>query len=247
MDQGGSASKAIGWGLVVGGILIAAVVVALYSPTLGVFDIRRLRVLGNETVPTVQVARCTGIQAGENLLRVSPARIEALLLKDPRIQNATVVRSLPHTLVVQIEERRPVAVCSQSLGRWCLVGGDAVIIDTLDELPEGLLMVTGVTWDRDPAPGAKAIDGWIAFAMALIGDANSAGAEIQSVDFSDPTCVIAARRRGTTIALGEPDQLASSFRALMSLLDEVDADDYQSIDLSRGGEATLVPREVVNR
>ncbi|MBN1858925.1 FtsQ-type POTRA domain-containing protein [Candidatus Bipolaricaulota bacterium] len=247
MDQGGSASKAIGWGLVVGGILIAAVVVALYSPTLGVFDIRNLRVLGNETVPTVQVAELVGVKAGENLLRLSLSRIESLLLKDPRIQNATVRRSLPHTLVVQVEERRPIAGCSHPLGGWCLVGDDAVILGTSDELPEGLVVIAGVSWDGDPAPGAKAMDAWTAFAMALISDANSAGAEIQSVDFSDPTCVIATRRRGTTIALGEPDQLESSFRALMSLLDEVDADDYQSIDLSRGGEATLVPREVVNR
>ena len=247
MDQGGSASKAIGWGLVVGGILIAAVVVALYSPTLGLFDVRRLQVIGNETVPAAQLAEFTGVQAGENLLRISRARIKTSLLQDPRIQNATVTRSLPHTLVVHVEERQPVAACARSAGGWWLLGNDAVIATSVDDLPEGLLIVTGIPWDREATPGACATDGWIAFAMALIGDANAAGAEIQSVDLSDATCVIAARRQGTTIALGGPDQLASSVRALKSLLDEVDADDYQSIDLSRGGEATLVPREVVNR
>lgn len=247
MDQGGSASKAIGWGLVVGGILIAAVVVALYSPTLGIFHVRRLRVIGNETVPTVHLVELTGVEAGENLLRVSRTRIEAQLLEDPRIQHVTVRRSLPHTLVVQVEERRPVAACARPGGGWWLIGEDAVIANTADDLPQGLLVVTGINWDGEPAPGTTVTDAWIAFAMALIGDANSAGAEIQSVDFSDSTCVIAARRRGTTIALGRPDQLRSTVRALMSLLDEVDADDYQSIDLSRGGEATLVPREVVNR
>ena len=247
MDQGGSTSKAIGWGLVVGGILIAAVVVALYSPTLGVFNVRRLHVIGNETIPTEQVADLIGVQAGENLLRISRTNIESSLLEDPRIKCVAMRRSFPHTLVVRIEERRPVAACARSAGGWWLLGEDTVIVDSADALPEGLLVVAGINWGNDPAPGENATDAWVAFAMALIGDANSAGAQIQSVDFSDSTCVIAARRRGTTIALGRPDQLSSSVRALMSLLDEVDADDYQSIDLSRGGEATLVPREVVNR
>ena len=86
--------------LVVSGALLA---VAVYSP---LFSVRDVRVLGNHYMPKEDICRVAGVYPGVPLFEVKTAEMAQLLMKDLRVEQAAVRRSLPSTLEIQVVERR---------------------------------------------------------------------------------------------------------------------------------------------
>ncbi|GAB3940610.1 cell division protein FtsQ/DivIB [Corynebacterium tapiri] len=105
---------------VLGVVLVVALLAAVLLAT-PLFAIRSIEVRGNQQVETPVIVEATGIQEGQNLLRIDAAHAAAGVASLPRIQSATTKRSLPSTLVVEVEEKRVVA--------WADRSGEAVLID----------------------------------------------------------------------------------------------------------------------
>jgi len=80
-----------------------------------IFDLRELRVRGNHHLTRDQVAALAGLSDHTNLVWASLGGIERRLEANPWVESATVARTLPSSLVVEIRERTPVAVAGTSL------------------------------------------------------------------------------------------------------------------------------------
>jgi cell division protein FtsQ len=91
-----------------------------------VFDVRSVEVTGNHHLSANEVAHVAAVGEGTNVLWLSAGTIERRLEADPWVLRATVSRTLPSTVTIQIEERTAVAVTGSS--RPKLVAGDGVIL-----------------------------------------------------------------------------------------------------------------------
>jgi len=125
------------------------------------FAVAEVEVRGAHAMAPADVERAVAPAYGQNVFRISLASIERRLRAEPWVAAASVRRSLPDTLIVDVEERHPAAVAE--LGGLYLVDQRGVAFKRADVgrgEASGLLVVTGIGRDeyrRSPAEGAARI------------------------------------------------------------------------------------------
>jgi len=130
-------------------------VVALLSATV-LFPVRDCRAEGRTSYTEEQFADALGL--GEEKLNLFTAnkaalteRIHAAL---PYARVVKIARRLPGTLVLTVEARAP-ALAQEQDGLWWLLTGEALLLGTEEDMPEGLLPLAGAPLEA-PAAGQYA-------------------------------------------------------------------------------------------
>lgn len=129
------------------------------------FAISELAITGNARVTRAQILDAldrAGIAPGANVFGVSPAAVERLLERDPRIASVRARRVLPDRITIEITERQPVAIALVD-GTPYLVEGNGrpfkrARLDTGEA--DGLLVISGIgrkVWGADPDAAAALI------------------------------------------------------------------------------------------
>lgn len=106
--------------------LVAVAAGAWWVTNSPLFDMRSLSVSGNARVSRGEIQRLSGLDAGTNVLWLSPRSVEQRLLVNPWIEEAHVSRSLPGHVSVLVKERSPTAVLHADAEY--LVAGDGTIL-----------------------------------------------------------------------------------------------------------------------
>jgi cell division protein FtsQ len=117
--------------LQLGGVLLVMVIV-VWAGYARVMASERLRVAkvdvrGGQFLSEGEVRELLGPAVGENILNLDIADLKARLRSSPWVQDATVARTLPDTLRVEIRERVPLALAE--VDRLYLMDGDGALID----------------------------------------------------------------------------------------------------------------------
>lgn len=95
--------------------LVAAVLVLLFTPVLGV---RAVHVTGNHVLSARQVRQAAGIAPGTPMLRLDTNAVVSRIAALRPVASARVSRSWPSTVDIAITERTPVAVYRDGGDRW---------------------------------------------------------------------------------------------------------------------------------
>lgn len=135
--------------------LVLALVGAVVVYTVPVFAVNQIEVTGNRQVATEDIRAATRVPEGENLLRVDTVAAASGVVSDPWIEQATVHRALPSTLVVDVVERTAVAWIDSPEGVTLIDASGTPFIQA--EPPAGAVHVTGSATD-DEAVLAGAVD-----------------------------------------------------------------------------------------
>jgi cell division protein FtsQ len=99
-----------------GGLIVANDIAVLVGLGIG-----KVSVSGNNHVTEAQVTDALGVKRGVSIFAFDTAAARDRLLQNGWVREARVMRFLPTTLVVEIEERSPFAIWRE--------GGDSVVID----------------------------------------------------------------------------------------------------------------------
>jgi cell division protein FtsQ len=204
------------WGgivtLTVMGMAVGAWAVAS-SP---VFDIREVRVKGNQHLSESEVERLAGIGSDANLLTLPARRVARSLARNPWVLWVDVGRSFPSTVVLTIEERSPVAWVRQPDG-VAVVAGDGMVLSRRVGAPKPPRGLVAIGRSHDPLrPGARltGLEGQLAVAASLPPDlrgkairASLKGGEIL-LELAD----------GTEVLYGQPGSLPQKNAALAKVL-----------------------------
>ena len=246
MNEGEPKKRAVGLTIGIGGVLIAAAIITLYTPWLGLFNLRVIVVRGNRHITPEEIARVSGLGSGGPLARLPVHRAAQALETIPWVKQAKVMRIYPHTVRITIEERTPIAAIATGNGTYLIIGEDGVVVDKKRVNAVTLPVVTGASLTQ-LAPGGHIQDKRIIAALAQMYSARLIPDPFNRVDFSAPAAVKLTSTGGVVVQLGELSGISSRISELIALLPTIDLGHYRSIDLRFGGEATLVPRKVVNR
>ncbi|HDL85998.1 MAG TPA: FtsQ-type POTRA domain-containing protein [Candidatus Acetothermia bacterium] len=244
----GEPRSAVRWAAVIGGILIAAAIIALYTPWVRIFDLRKIVVKGNYYTSTSQVEASCGIRNGVNLLRAPLKQARASLLQLPWIMNASLRRILPHTLEITVRERTPIALVIDSTdsSRMMVLGKDGVIVGYARDASAQFVHVSGVSVESGPS-GKISVNGDVTRTLIYLRKQGLGRDLFPRIDFSNSSAVTMYTVDGGKVVLGPSSDIEERIDELKALLRTIDLADYQMIDLRFGGEARLVPRKVVNR
>jgi len=228
-----------------GGVLIASAIAVLYTPWLGVFDLRQVVVSGNRRATAVELVTLSEIRAGQPLLSISTRSVKRRLLTHPWVMQAEVMRSFPHTVRFAVKERKLVAWCRHpENGEIVYLAEGGVVVSVTDEPVPGLEIVgppmTGWrTGDRVADPDVIELIDALQTTVCGSPPAILRIAALPSVEL--------ILQNGLQIRLGATVDAVDRLDALGALCRTIEVDEYERIDLRLGGEATLVPRKAVRR
>lgn len=91
------------------------------------FNISKIQINGTSFLSREEVILESSLKMGQNILEVSPSKVASLLMKNPRISSASVRRKLPSTILVTIQERRPLLMVPHG-GYYLEVASDGVVL-----------------------------------------------------------------------------------------------------------------------
>jgi cell division septal protein FtsQ len=160
----------------------------------------RVEVSGERFLSAGEVRELLGPAVGENILLLDLPRLKSRLRASPWVADATVKRSLPDTLQVEIHERQPLALAE--VERLYLMDGDGALIDIYGPRT--------ASFDLPIVRGLGGVDGEARRERAqragtLLRDLGEQAAEISEVQFdAEGELRVVLRGRGEVLRLGVP-------------------------------------------
>lgn len=144
---------------------------------------------GNHYVSREEVLAALGVQAGasrkeSNIFSGSLNQREGRIESLSWVQSVTVVRSYPHSLVVYIKERHPVAFVNVG-GRIQMVDGQGVLLDSPEKGHFDFPIVKGLDFQGNPADRAARLELYQEFVQETSQKMASSGWVVSEVDLSD--------------------------------------------------------------
>ncbi|ACU74960.1 Polypeptide-transport-associated domain protein FtsQ-type [Catenulispora acidiphila DSM 44928] len=193
-----------------------------------VFDVRTTTVSGVKVLSRQQVLAAAAIPAHAPVAAVDTAAAKARLMALPRVKDAWVERSLPHTVSIGIVERTPAAALPQPDGSFQIVDADGVAFDTAASASAIPAHVPVIHLEQfaDPGPEAKAaraatVAGALAALRALPPPVLS---RVLTVSATGPYAITVTltpstkKQHSVTVAWGGPDQPVLKARILAALI-----------------------------
>ena len=205
--------------------LVAVVWLLLVSPVLGVSSVQ---VDGVTSLPADQVRETAGIERGTPLLRVDVDAARARVARLPQVASVEVTRGWPHTVVVTVVEREPVAVVG-SPGARSLVDAEGVLFDTVTGAPPAGVVPLDVP---TPGPGDPATMAVLSAIGAVPTDLRPEVASAAATTADDITLTLTD---GTVVRWGGPEQSGRKGAALAGLVEQIadgDLEPAATIDVS---------------
>jgi cell division protein FtsQ len=192
-------------------IVIAAAIGALAAGAVGathtaIFAARTIIVKGESHLSEPAVLKLAGVHQGTNVFYLDSADVRARLIADPWIADATVVRRLPSTVSITIDEVRPVGVTASAEDPMLLAQDGTV----LGRAPAGTrLPVVGTAGETRPSEATSALG---AMPGSLL-------VRVRSVDLSVDGRITLTLRDGVTVTYGDAadaDRKAQALRAVLT-------------------------------
>jgi cell division protein FtsQ len=190
-----------------------------------VFDVRTTTVSGLKVLTRQQVLAAAAIPAHGPVAAVDTSAAKARLMALPRVKDAWVERSLPHTVVIGVVERTPAAALPQPDGSYQIVDSDGVAFDTaatVSAIP-GHVPVIHLEQFADPEPRDRAatVAGALAALRALPGPLLT---RVLTVSATGPYAITVTltpsgkKQHSVTVDWGGPDQPELKARILAALI-----------------------------
>ncbi|MCI4354712.1 MAG: FtsQ-type POTRA domain-containing protein [Thermoplasmata archaeon] len=187
------------------GVLVVLVVATLWAGYARVMasdrlKVGRVEVRGSRFLSEGEVRELLGPAVGENILGIDIDSLKGRLRSSPWVAEATVRRTLPDTLQVEIRERVPVAL-AEADGLY-LMDGEGTLIELFGPRTAGfdLPIVRGLSGIEGDARKDRAQR-----AGALLRDLGDLGAEVSEVQFDESGDLrVGLRGAGEVLRMGNP-------------------------------------------
>ncbi len=178
-----------------------------------IFGVDRIRVEGVRQLAADDVRGLTGIEPGENLLRLSLDRIRAAVERSPWVAAAYPSRSLPTTLVIRILERRAAGWLEDPSGP-AVVAVDGTVVDRAKAPPRHLPSLGSISLPLEPGERLPEPPITLRVASSLGDELLESVASVAVMDGE----VLLELRAGGEVRYGEPVLLEDKNRALAEML-----------------------------
>jgi cell division protein FtsQ len=178
--------------------------------------VAKVEVRGSRFLSEGEVRELLGPAVGENILNLDIESLKARLRSSPWVADATVTRTLPDTLRVEVRERVPLALAE--LERLYLMDGDGALIDIYGPRTAAfdLPIVRGLQRAEPEDRRERAI-----VAGALLRDLGELGAEISEVEVEkNGDLRVVLRGAGEVVRMGAPPY-RSRLMTFLSLREEL--------------------------
>jgi cell division protein FtsQ len=180
------------------------------------FKMSHIKVVGNHLLPEQEVITWSNLQVGDNLFDCDLAEVTKRVESQPIVKRVLLLREPPETVVMSLEERKPVALIATSNG---LMGLDAESqLFPIPNTPIDLPIISNLTLVQDSTGTLhnEMLPIWTAFLVSLKTETPNFWNEISEVHITD-------KKTATVYLVGDqltlhmhqknPKQQVQNFRA----------------------------------
>lgn len=191
-----------------------------------VLTVRAVSVSGTTTLSEQRIEQVARAPLGRQLARVDLAAIQARVEALPAVRSASVSRSWPHTIHVEVTERTPLAVVNRGSGLQA-VDADGVLFGRYKSQPPNLPLVR-----TDPGVRAEALAEAARVVRSLRDDI---AAQVRYVDVKSIDKIELSLGDGRKVLWGSAEQSSAKAEVLAVLLQQKKV---REIDVSVPGRPT---------
>ena len=224
---------------------------AVYLCLTMLFNVDRVKIEGNTIYDEADLIKTSGIEKGENLFEVDTAFAEDKLYSVySYVEEVEVKRSFPNSVTITITEAVPFSVIEEADGYTLVSTGGKVLERGLEEVPEGMLSVRGVSTVTSSEDNTKRKD----LMMKIIGTMHELGMEdYVFLDLSDTLEITMIYDNRVKVQLGNELEIEYKLQFVDSVISEkLPKIGYQLVDASVPGkimtkEMTVSPWDSLGR
>lgn len=187
------------------------------------FIAQGVTVTGNSRLTVDQISLVAAVPIGNSLMSINTAAITAQLTALPEIKVATVERGWPHTILIKVTERTPIAVAATMSG-FNLIDSEGHNAGVVAAPPAGLLVISA-------EPDSKAMLGAINTLAAIPAQWQLVGLAAATQDN-----IVATLGSGAVITFGSGERAADKVEVAQALMDK----GYSVINVSAPDAATVL-------
>jgi hypothetical protein len=116
-------------------ILVLFCVGMYYFLSSDIFDISKVRVVGNNYYTVEQIKDKANVKIGMNIFEFRKGKLKKKLLKDPYLKNVVIKRKLPSTIVIDVDERKEEAGLLDG-DRYIIIDEDGLVLRISKDEPK---------------------------------------------------------------------------------------------------------------
>ena len=239
---------ALGGAALLGGLAFLANAAAELASESQFFAVRGVKVRGTTYLTEEIVLGYLGDVAGASLFEVHPDEVEARLTTHPRIRAARVSRGLDRCLVVDVEEREPIALVEA--GMFIEVDAEGIALPPVERAALPDLPVLTAGGGRLPAPGSKIKSPALRDALRLVAEVARTdpgfAAMISEIDLRrSPLWRIHLVGRPQVIVAHARSLTAAKLAGMRTVLRDLDLRGRSNVEVDLRFEGQLVVRELM--
>jgi cell division protein FtsQ len=187
------------------------------------FIAQEVSVTGNERLTIEQISTLAEVPIGNSLMSIDTAAMASLLMSMPEIEVAIVERGWPHTILIKVTERTPIAVAATASG-FNLIDSQGHNAGVVAAPPAGLLIISA-------QPDSNAMLGAIKTLAEI-------PAQWQLIGLSAATqdSIVATLVSGAVITFGSSERAVDKVEVAQALMEK----GYSVINVSAPDAATVL-------
>ncbi len=182
------------------------------------FNLQKIEVNGYSTVPQEDIIKLSGVTVRTNLFKIDIQDAITKIEMHPVVKSATISRKLPHTLVIHITERTPVAVVVGEDG-YLAVDVEGIYVKKVDDLPNlNLPVISGLTVKENTDPGIDLTTPGLEAALQLIRLMEEPFLKnVAEIQAASPQSLTLKMLQGVEIRFGEPENIEHKLKLIKEL------------------------------
>ena len=225
--------------LVVGGSLIAGVVVVLIVLASPIVAVRNIDVEGAKYANSTLIETVSKSLRGKSVLTVDTNSAQKLLETDPWIESVRIKTYLPGRAVIEINERVPIAWFLGVDNQGRVIDQDGRVLAVVNGRPTEYMLIDGT--GPNLIAGAMASDSYAAAAQLAMSLPDEIRPVVKNMGVDGPNQVTMTLLTGAVVKFGEPIDLRNKLVNVVVILRRQDINQIAGIDVSSGTPVVSSP------
>jgi len=225
--------------LVVGGSLIAGVVLVLIVLASPIVAVRNIDIEGAKYANATLIETVSKSLRGKSVLTVDTNAAQKLLETDPWIESVRIKTYLPGRAVIEINERVPVAWFLGVDNQGRVIDQDGRVLAVVNGRPTEYMLIDGI--GPNLIAGAMASESYKAAAQLAMSLPDEIRPVVKNMGVNGPNQVTMTLLTGAVVKFGEPVDLRNKLVNVVVILRRQDINQIAGIDVSSGTPVVSSP------
>ena len=225
--------------LVVGGSLVAGVVLVLIVLASPIVAVRNIDVEGARYANATLIETVSKSLRGKSVLTVDTNAAQKLLETDPWIESVRIKTYLPGRAVIEIQERMPIAWFLGVDNQGRVIDQDGRVLAVVNGRPTEYMLIDGT--GPNLIAGAMASESYAAAAQLAMSLPDEIRPVVKNMGVNGPNQVTMTLLTGAVVKFGEPVDLRNKLVNVVVILRRQDINQIAGIDVSSGTPVVSSP------